>query len=121
MKKVLLLAFLILGSLGAIAQNKTTETVDIKLDKYCCKSLNPIVEKTLAYERGVKSFEINPENKTVKVKYNTKRTNPDKIAKALAKEGVMANGIEATPKAIERLPECCKGVAKGIGEGCGEH
>lgn len=93
-------------------------TAVIQLDKFCCKSEVPIVEKTLAYERGVKSFEVSVENKNVTVVYKPKSTSVEKIAKALAKAGVQANNIEADARAIEKLPSCCKNTAKGLASGC---
>jgi copper chaperone CopZ len=95
-------------------------TTVIQLDKFCCKSEVPIVEKTLAYEKGVKGFEVSVENKNVTVVYKPKSTSPETIAKALAKAGVEANGIEADARAIEKLPTCCKNTAKGLSSGC-EH
>lgn len=126
MKKSILIAFILVFSLGfAQAQTKDkdampkeTKTI-INLNKLCCNSSIPIIEKTLAYEKGVKSFEVSLEDKTVSVVYKTKSTSPDKIAQALAKAGFEANGIEADEKAVNRLPECCKNTARGLSEGCG--
>ncbi|MBP1631089.1 MAG: MerP [Bacteroidetes bacterium] len=123
MKKTILLALmLVFGfvTLNAQTQEPKEKTVIIKLNKYCCKSLNETIERTLAYEKGVKDFEIIPEEKAVKVVYKTKSTNQEKIAKSLAKEGVEADGFEADRKAIEKLPNCCKNTAKGLGSGCGD-
>ncbi len=97
------------------------ETAVISLDKFCCDSSIPIIERTLAYERGVKSFEVSAENKSVKVVYKPKRTSVEKIAKALAKSGIEANGIEADKRAVEKLPTCCKNTAKGLSSGCHGH
>lgn len=97
------------------------ETAVIKLDKFCCESLVPVIEKTLAYEKGVKSFEVSVEDKNVTVVYKTKSTSVEKIAKALAKNGVEANGVEADKRAIEKLPSCCKNTAKGLSSGCDSH
>lgn len=125
MKKTVLIAFiLVFGFTLSQAQTKDQTsmpkeaTTIIKLDKLCCNSSIPLIEKTLAYERGVKEFEVFLEDKTVKVLYITKRTNPDKIAKALANEGFEANGIEANAKAIMKLPDCCKNTALDLSSGC---
>jgi len=125
MKKTILVAIVLMfGFLAANAQkaekNLPNElTTVIKLDKLCCESSVPIIEKALAYEKGVKKFDVSVENKTVTVVYKPKSTNPETIAKALAKVGIEANGIEADKKAIERLPECCRNSAKGLSSGCG--
>ncbi|MDD2530086.1 MAG: heavy metal-associated domain-containing protein [Bacteroidales bacterium] len=126
MKRTILITALMLFTLSftyAQKGNKAPkeETAVINLDKFCCKSLVPIIEKTLAYEKGVKSFEVSVENKNVKVVYKPKSTSVEKIAKTLAKSGVEANGFEADPRAIEKLPNCCKNTAKGLSSGCGGH
>ncbi len=123
MKRIgLLLAVLAIASFGALnaqSKSKNTETTVISLDMYCCSDMDETIERILAYERGVKSFELRGKDKEVSVEYMPKRTNPDKIAKSLAREGVMANGIEANPRGIERLPDCCRDTAKGLQSGCG--
>lgn len=126
MKKTILIAFMLVLGLGfAQAQTKDKDsmpketTTIINLNKLCCNSSIPLIEKTLAYEKGVKSFEVSLEDKTVSVVYKTKSTSPDKIAKSLAKAGFEANGIEADEKAINRLPECCRNTARGLSSGCG--
>lgn len=125
-KKILIAVMLMFGFVSLQAQTKETEkqlpketTTVIKLDKLCCESSVPIIEKTLAYEKGVEKFDVSVENKTVTVVYKTKSTNPETIAKALAKSGIEANGIAADKRAIEKLPECCKNSAKGLSSGCG--
>lgn len=130
MKKTILITALMLmvASFGFAQKDNgnkkvaNEETAVITLNKYCCSNLDPVIEKTLAYERGVKSFEVNGDDKTVKVVYKPKATSVEKIAKALAKNGVEANGVEADKRAIEKLPSCCRNTAKGLGSGCGsEH
>lgn len=124
MKKTILIALILMfGFVAANAQKSEKDspkelTTVIKLDKLCCESSVPIIEKALAYEKGVKKFDVSVENKTVTVVYKPKKTNPETIAKALAKVGIEANGIEADKKAIERLPECCRNTAKGLSSGC---
>lgn len=127
MKKTILIAVMLMfGFVSLQAQTKEAEkqlpketTTVIKLNKLCCESAVPIIEKILAYEKGVKKFDVSVENKTVTVVYKTKSTNTETIAKALAKSGIEANGIEADKKAIEKLPACCRDAAKGLSAGCG--
>ena len=116
MKKLFLACiFALIGAMGAIAQEVT---VQIPLPKYCCSESDPIIEKTLAYERGVESFQINSITKSVLVTYNEKKTNQDKIEKALAKAGFETEHHKANKRAIEHLPACCKNTAKGLDSGC---
>ena len=125
MKRTILIALIFVFGLG-IAQTQTKDkdatpkeaTTIISLNKLCCNSSIPLIEKTLAYEKGVKKFEVSLEDKTVSVLYKTKATSPERIAKSLAKAGFEANGIEADERAINKLPECCKNTARGISGGC---
>ncbi|MDR0972014.1 MAG: heavy-metal-associated domain-containing protein [Bacteroidales bacterium] len=126
MKRLIILAIsVLLFTTASFAQEDKKvakqETTTISLDKLCCESSFPIIEKTLAYERGVESWKISLEDKNVEVVYKTKKTNPTKIAKALAKSGFEANGIEADKRAIEKLPNCCKETAKGNPTDCHHH
>lgn len=56
MKKLFLACiFALIGAMGAMAQEVT---VQISLPKYCCSESDPVIEKTLAYERGVESLTL---------------------------------------------------------------
>lgn len=125
MKKTILMAVILFFGIST-AQSQTNQKQDmpkeattiIELNKLCCQSAVPIVEKILAYEKGVKKFEVSVENKTATIIYKPKSTSPETIAQALAKGGIEANGIEADKKAIEKLPACCRDTAKGLSTGC---
>ncbi len=87
------------------AQQK--QEIKIKTSAQCsmCKDR---IEKTLSYEKGVFSSNLNLETKEVTVVYNPKKTNPDKIRLALSKIGYQADDLKADPFAYEALPPCCK-------------
>ena len=121
MKKVILTFIVAAFSLtvAQAQQNSTVEVVDINMPRFCCSSLTPIIEKCLAFERGVKEFSVNEKEKYVTVSFNAKKTNQEKIEKALAAIGVETSNCQANTKAIEKLPTCCKATAKGESEGCG--
>ncbi|MDR0790414.1 MAG: hypothetical protein LBO06_06430 [Bacteroidales bacterium] len=120
MKKVILMLIAVLFSLTAAqAQEKSNvETVDIQLPRFCCSSLTPIIEKCLAFERGVKDFSVKEEDKYVRVTFNSKKTSQEKIEKALGAIGVETPNCKANARAIEKLPACCQSAAKGEREGC---
>jgi len=125
MKRLILIAFvLLLGTTAVSAQIKQqkqasdTQIAVIALPRLCCQSSAPIIDNAMAYERGVKSWEVSYENKTITVIFKPKKTNKDNIAKALAKAGFESEGFPADKKAIERLSECCKNTAKGLESGC---
>ena len=116
MKKMFVLCLLsLIGAVGVMAQEKT---VQISLPKYCCSESDQIIEKVLAYEKGVESFQINPVTKSVIVTFKEKKTSQEKIEKALAKSGFETPNFEANKRMIEKLPTCCKNTAKGLESNC---
>ncbi len=116
MKKALFVCLIALfGAMGAVAQEKT---VQISLPKYCCAESDPIIEKTLAYERGVESFQVNGVTKSVLVTFKENKTSQEKIEKALAAAGFETANFPAKKRAIEKLPTCCKNTAKGLESDC---
>ncbi|MDR1725008.1 MAG: hypothetical protein LBR28_01250 [Bacteroidales bacterium] len=120
MKQIGLVVILaVLSIVTANAQKvSTTDTVDIQMPRFCCESLTPIVEKCLVFERGVKSVTVNSEDKYVTIIFNHKKTNQEKLEKALADIGVETPNCKANVKAIEKLPACCRAAAKGERDGC---
>lgn len=107
-----------------VAQEESTpeeQTVQISLPKYCCSESDALIERTLAYEKGVESFQLNPITKSVLVTFKTKKTNQMKIEKALAKAGFETPNFKANERAVAKLPNCCKNTARGLESGCGHH
>jgi copper chaperone CopZ len=107
-----------------VAQEESTpeeQTVQISLPKYCCSESDALIERTLAYEKGVESFQLNPITKSVLVTFKTKKTNQMKIEKALAKAGFETPNCKANERAVAKLPNCCKNTARGLESGCGHH
>ena len=125
MKKFFLVAMMAIFAFAtANAQEQTVaeeQTVQISLPKYCCSESDALIEKTLAYEKGVESFQLNPITKSVLVTFKTKKTNQLKIEKALAKAGFETPNFKANERAAAKLPNCCKNTARGLESGCGHH
>lgn len=125
----LVILILLLATLcgGANAQNNAqgkklpadAKTTVISIPGYCCKGLNATIENTLAYEKGVVGWELNPEKKNVSVTYRSKKTNPERIEKALSENGVRTEHFAANPRAIKDLPKCCQPAARGGEADCG--
>lgn len=111
-------------SFGTMAQNtqnnKGTQQVTLDVPGYCCHKMDPIIEKSLAYGKGVVEWTLDNEHKQVTVVYKTKKTNPETIAKDLALAGVRTSGHAPTAKAIQKLPTCCQAAAQGKPSHCGE-
>ena len=106
MKNILCLLFIFFG-VSTFAQNKKMEKVTFQTSAKCeeCKER---IEKALAYEKGVKSSELNLENFAVSITYNAEKTNPASLKKAISLAGYDADEVKADKKAYNALPLCCK-------------
>lgn len=121
---ILLISFLIAGvtqfSLQAKTLNATeiniqeiekkVDTVEIKTSAICnmCKER---IEHDMAFEKGVKSVELDNDTKILTITYKTSKTNKEKLRKAVTMIGYDADDMLADQKAHDKLPACCqKGV-----------
>ena len=104
MKKLAIILTLVAMGVTAKAQ---TEKVEIKTSAICGMCKNAI-ERDLAFEKGVKTAEMDLDTKVVTVEYNAKKTNPEKIRTRITKVGYDADDKKRDPKAYAKLPACCK-------------
>ncbi len=118
--KSLILVVLALSYYQTSAQQEPVKVaggnkVEIKTSAVCnmCKEA---IEYDLAFEKGVKSAELDVPSKIVTVVYNPKKTDANKIRKRIAKVGYHADNVKRDSLAYEKLPFCCKD-----GEHEGEH
>ena len=86
-------------SKNAVIKIKTSGECDM-----CKKSIESEVGKM----SGVKKVTLDIETKILTVEYNTKKTSPDKIRKAIAGIGYDADDVKANNRAQKELPGCCK-------------
>lgn len=95
------------------AQDPEPKTKEIKIQTSAiCDMCEERLEKNLAFEKGVKSVELDDKTKVLTIVYKTAKTDPYKLRKAVSKLGYDADDVEADPKAYAKLPACCKkGVA----------
>ena len=112
-RSVLVLLTLLVSTAAFSQKQKTTETAVIKTAIYCdhckvCETCGPKFEKVLLREKGVQMVTLNEKDMTIKVVYNTKKTNIDTIRKAISKLGYDADNVKADPVAYEGLDGCCK-------------
>jgi mercuric ion binding protein len=84
-----------------------TVTIRILTSSQCdmCKD---ILEKAMAYEKGVKSSELNVDTQIFTVTFNPKKTNSLKIKQAINKSGYDADDMVADERGYNNLPACCK-------------
>lgn len=112
--KFIVAAFiLVLCSTTAAAQQKTTQTAVIKTAIYCdhckvCETCGPTIEKQLLKEKGVQMVTLDETAMTIKVVYNSKKTDLDKIKTAISKLGYDADDVKADVAAYDALDGCCK-------------
>ncbi|MFW5645368.1 MAG: heavy-metal-associated domain-containing protein [Bacteroidota bacterium] len=101
------LAFVFLLFIGLTVYSQKTDTLEILTSSQCgmCKDR---IEKAMAYERGVTEFELGLSDKILRVVYKPRRTNPDKIRKAVSDIGYDADDVKADERAYSKLPACCK-------------
>lgn len=67
-------------------KQKNTEEVTLSVSMSCQKCKEKI-EKNISFEKGVKDMDIDLEKKTVKIKYDPRKTNADNLEKAIGKLG----------------------------------
>ncbi|WP_018478421.1 heavy-metal-associated domain-containing protein [Pontibacter roseus] len=94
-------------TLSVQAQNGNEKTIQIKTSAVCdmCKKS---LEKAMAYEKGVKSSTLDVDSKMLTVTFDSKKTNEDKIKKAVNDTGYDADDKPATPRAYNKLDDCCR-------------
>lgn len=101
------------ASLSMQAQN-TKKTVEIKIKTSAqCGQCKDRIEKALAYEKGIKSSNLDLKTKIVTVVYFANKTTPEKIRTVLSKTGYDADDVAAVKAAYDKLPPCCKKPAPG--------
>jgi copper chaperone CopZ len=104
MKKMILWALLAIPTMLFAAPK---ETLKIKTSAICemCKSK---IEKNLALTKGVKSANLNLDDKVVTVEYNSKQTDAAAIRKAITEVGYDADDVPAEKAGYDKLSDCCK-------------
>jgi len=112
--RTLLVIFTIILSANSVsAQQKTVQTAIIKTTIYCdhckaCESCGDRLQKTLLKEKGVQMITLDDKAMTIKVVYNSKKTDITKIKTAISKLGYDADDVKADMVAYESLDGCCK-------------
>ncbi|QYJ68723.1 cation transporter [Flavobacterium litorale] len=114
MKKLFLLLTLFCISVTASAQKtKKIQTATIKTAISCnhckiCETCGQLFDQKLLREKGVQMVVLDEEAMTIRVTYNSKKTDLPTIKKAISKLGYDADEVKADPKAYEKLDGCCK-------------
>ncbi len=118
MKKSIVFIFLIFLGLEAFPQNIDTLKITTSAQCGMCKET---IEKAMAYERGVTWSELDLSDKVLSVVYKTKRTDAEKIRKAVSDTGYDADNVKADERAYSKLPACCKKPDDPDAHNCSSH
>ncbi len=100
------MAFFVHATISAQSSSKYSE-VKIKTTAQCgmCEER---IETAMAFEKGIKSSELDLDTKILTVVYKTGKTNNEKIRLAVTKLGYVADDMKKDEKAYKSLPGCCK-------------
>ncbi|AXG74079.1 heavy-metal-associated domain-containing protein [Flavobacterium arcticum] len=109
----LLFTLFCISTTASAQEKKTVQTATIKTAIACnhckvCETCGELFDKKLLREKGVQMVELNEEAMTIKVTYNSKKTDLSTIKQAISKLGYDADDIKADPNAYEKLDGCCK-------------
>jgi len=115
MKKITIL-LVMMFSLSMI-QASTLEKVEKKESKYdtiqiqtsaICGDCKERIEHDMAFEKGVKSVDLDNETKILTVVYKKDKTTEKDLKVAVTEIGYDADDLPADQKAHDRLPACCQ-------------
>ena len=112
--KVLMLSMvlsLVSMATQAQTQNGNQQTIKIKTSAVCDMCKNNL-EKAMAYEKGVKSSSLDVDSKILTVVFDNRKTDADKLKKAVTETGYDADKLPAQERAYNKLDDCCKKDAK---------
>jgi len=103
---------LVMLSTATMAQSKTkskkVQTVEIQTSAICdmCKDL--IVDKTLAFEKGLRFAEMDVETGVLTVRYRKDKTSLEHIRNVISKLGYAADSVKPEMEAYNNLHFCCQ-------------
>lgn len=111
MRLLLICAVLFMALPNLKAQN--TAELTMQTEVFCnhcmqCGSCRPVIEDALLLSAGVKDAKFDNETQTIKVVYNTKKTDPATLRTAVSKAGYKADDVPADPVGYSKLDGCCK-------------
>jgi len=106
MKKLMIILFSVL-TLNTWAQKETVEILTSAscFEGPCCKER---IEEEMQFTRGVTAVDLDIKSQVLTVTFKTKKTNADKLRKAISLIGYNADDVKANKKAHNQLPSCCQ-------------
>lgn len=112
--RTILLALICCITLGISAKDVKTAVFTTQPQMHCANCENTI-KNGLKFEKGIKDIVTNLDDKTVTVKYDADKTNPDNIVKALKKVNYTATEVTGAPTTCPNAAKgasCCKASAE---------
>ena len=105
MKKLIIILLSVL-TVNAWAQKETVNIVtSASCVGICCKDR---IEQEMQFTRGVTAVDLDIDSKVLTVTFKTKKTDTDKLRKAISLIGYNADDVKANKKAHDKLPSCCQ-------------
>jgi len=113
MKKVMsilgLVMMVIFISNPSIAQEKKKNFEEVQIQTSAvCGMCEERIETNIAFEKGVKSVELDDSTKIVTIGFDPRKTNADQLRTAISKIGYDADDVAADKEAYDKLPACCQ-------------
>ena len=105
MKTIITIMLFVLANV-AFAQDKKTETKELKVPGNCEQCKKRI--ENAASIKGVKNATWSAKTSTLTVIYKKDKTNVDEIIKAILFSGHDVDTLKAPTLTYDNLPECCK-------------
>ena len=108
-----LTSLVLLGNLFANASLRDDKDKEVKIKTSAiCEMCKARIERNLAFEKGVKTADLDVKTKVVTIRYNAAKTDVNKLKANISKTGYDAEEVVADPVGYNKLPSCCK---KGSG------
>jgi len=104
MKKLVLLFMMAMTVSAGIAKNKVV--IFTTTPQMHCVNCENRVKNILQKDEGVKSIETSVEHQTITVKYDNKKTSPEKLQSVLAESGYTARVLKKGEKITKEAHEC---------------
>jgi hypothetical protein len=106
MKNLIIVAFSMF-SLSLLAQKKI-DSASIQTSAVCEMCEDLIINKTLAFEKGIKYAEMDVKTGILEVKFHKGKTSIEHIRFLISQLGYSADSVMADSEAYEALHFCCK-------------
>ena len=114
MKNLIWILLALLSNFASAQTNgKKTAIVDIQTSAVCGMCEDLIIQKNLAFEKGVKYAEMDVKTGVLTVNYRKDKTTGAHLRSLISNLGYSADSVKADSLAYENLHFCCKKPCEG--------